>query len=141
VLMVGMEYTSNLTPDFCLLTPGRIAAYAQGPDYHPFIWDKLNDVAAWLEKEKPGCATRAVADTAPLLERDFARLAGLGWIGKNTMLIGRRAGSFTLLGAMLVDAELRPDEPFAADHCGTCTRCLDACPTAAFVGPHELDAR
>jgi epoxyqueuosine reductase len=84
---------------------------------------------------------RAVADTAPLLERDFARLGGLGWIGKNTMLINRRLGSFTFLGALLVDAELAYDSPHQVNHCGTCTRCLDACPTQAFVGPYELDSR
>ena len=75
------------------------------------------------------------------MERDFARLAGMGWIGKNTMLINRAMGSFTVLGALLVDRDLIIDEPHLADHCGTCTRCLDACPTDAFVAAHQLDAR
>lgn len=120
---------------------GKVARYARGADYHDLLWRRLEALLAWLRRERPGTAGRAVADTAPLLERDFARLAGLGWVGKNTMLIDRRLGSFTLLGALLVDADLRPDEPFRADHCGTCTRCLDACPTDAFAGPYRLDAR
>jgi epoxyqueuosine reductase len=118
----------------------RVAAYAAGPDYHRFIWDRLNTLAAWLEAESPGCRTEAVADTAPLLERDFARRAGLGWVGKNTMLLNTRRGSFFFLGAVLTDLELTPDEPFTASHCGTCTACLDACPTKAFPEPFVLDA-
>ncbi|WP_250847242.1 tRNA epoxyqueuosine(34) reductase QueG [Aquisphaera insulae] len=119
---------------------GKIARYARGPDYHRVLWDKLDALLAWLEEACPGIRGRGVVDTAPLLERDFARLAGLGWIGKNTMLIDRRLGSFTFLGALLVDAEIAPDPPHATSHCGTCTRCLDACPTDAFAGPYQLDA-
>jgi epoxyqueuosine reductase len=119
---------------------GRVAAYAAGPDYHRFIWDRLNALAAWLEAEAPGCRTEAVADTAPLLERDFARRAGLGWVGKNTMLINPHRGSFFFLGAVLTDLELPSDDAFTGAHCGTCTACLDACPTSAFPEPFVLDA-
>lgn len=122
-------------------TQGKVARYARGADYHEVLWGRLDALLVWLIAERPEARGRVVADTAPLLERDFARLAGLGWIGKNTMLIDRRLGSFTVLGALLVDCELRPDSPHHSGHCGTCTRCLDACPTDAFDGPYRLDAR
>jgi epoxyqueuosine reductase len=144
VVMVSVVYGSNerarpvgvTTP-----TAGKVARYARGADYHRVLWDKLGALLDWVRAERPEARGRAVVDTAPLLERDFARLAGLGWIGKNTMLIGRRTGSFTVLGALLTDLELASDAPHQADHCGTCTRCLDACPTDAFTGPYQLDAR
>ena len=154
VVMLGMEYAGHLphqpvdtnTTHHSPLTThlpahaGSVASYAAGPDYHRFIWDRINTLAAWLEAEVPGCRTEAVADTAPLLERDFARRAGLGWVGKNTMLINPRRGSFFFLAAVLTDLELAADLPFAGDHCGTCTACLDACPTQAFPKPFVLDA-
>ncbi|MBS0204388.1 MAG: tRNA epoxyqueuosine(34) reductase QueG [Planctomycetes bacterium] len=121
---------------------GRVARYAWGAaDYHDLLRDKLRQLSDILHERHPGCTTRGVVDTAPLLERDFARLAGLGWFGKNTMLIHKRAGSWLLLAALLTDLDLEPDAPHATSHCGTCTRCLDVCPTQAFTGPCVLDAR
>jgi epoxyqueuosine reductase len=119
----------------------RVARYAQGADYHQVVRERLRRLGAWLRERRPGCWGRAVVDTAPLLERDFARRAGLGWIGKNTMLLNPRLGSWFVLGALLVDLDLDPTPPFEAGHCGTCTACLDACPTGAFAGPYQLDAR
>jgi epoxyqueuosine reductase len=140
VIVVGMIYGSR-DPTPPSPTQGKVARYARGGDYHEILWRKLEALLGWLQAERPGVVGRAVCDTAPLLERDFARLAGLGWIGKNTCLIDRRAGSFTVLGSLLVDLELAYDAPLETNHCGTCTRCLDACPTDAFDGPYQLDAR
>jgi epoxyqueuosine reductase len=124
------------------VVPARVARYAQGrDDYHDVIRRKLRQLADFLRREAPGSNARGVVDTAPLLERDFARLSGLGWFGKNTMLINKRLGSWFLLAGLLVDVELEYDEPHGSSHCGTCTRCLDACPTQAFVEPYVLDAR
>src|SRR5262245_17647351 len=149
VVMVGLNYrvakTGKSDSESEFLTPesgfGTIASYAQGDDYHDVLRQKLNDLLAWVQAEVPGTSGRGVVDTAPLLERDFARRAGLGWFGKNTMLIDKRLGSFFFLGALLLDIDLPSDEPFTAQHCGTCTACLDACPTLAFAGPFALDAR
>lgn len=119
----------------------RVARYAWGSqDYHDVMRERLGRLADVLHELAPGCRTRCVVDTAPLLERDVARLAGLGWFGKNTMLINKWIGSWFFLGAVLTDVELQPDAPHETAHCGTCTRCLDACPTNAFVEPYVLDA-
>jgi epoxyqueuosine reductase len=118
----------------------KIARYARGEDYHKIFWNRLDSLLSWMHGEFPDIRGRGVCDTAPLLERDYARLAGLGWIGKNTMLLSRSLGSFTLLGALLVDGELPYDPPVERGYCGTCTRCLDACPTQAFPAPYQLDA-
>jgi epoxyqueuosine reductase len=120
---------------------GPIARYARGDDYHDVMRVKLDDLARWLGTvaEAP-VRTRSYIDTGPVLERDLARRAGLGWFGKNTNLINPKLGSFFFIGALFTDLDLAPDAPFEADRCGTCTRCLDACPTNAFVAPRTLDA-
>jgi epoxyqueuosine reductase len=120
---------------------GPVARYARGDDYHDLMVERLRALQAWLgEQTGAPVAGRAYADTGPLLERDLARRAGLGWFGKSTMLLNPRLGSFFFLGALLVELELEPDTPFEADRCGSCTRCLDACPTGALTGARELDA-
>lgn len=140
VVMVAMSY--NPGPQLSEQNVGRVARYAQGTtDYHDVLRERLNALLAWVQEQVPGCCGRGVVDTAPLLERDFARRAGLGWFGKNTMLIDRRLGSYFFLGALLLDVELPTSPPFEANHCGSCTACLDACPTNAFTGPGWLDAR
>jgi epoxyqueuosine reductase len=154
VVMVGMNYkppvaTSGLAsrPQSSLqarplaATSGQVACYARGADYHDVLRQRLNQLLDWLRGEVPECRGRGVVDTAPLLERDCARRAGLGWFGKNTMLLNKRLGSYFFLGALLLDLDLAPDPPHETSHCGTCTACLDACPTQAFVGPGWLDSR
>ena len=120
---------------------GPVARYARGDDYHDVMLERLRALHHWLDEELGEPVTgKAYVDTGPLLERDLARRAGLGWFGKNTNLLNPSLGSFFFLGALLVDVALAPDAPFEADRCGTCTRCLDACPTDAFVAPRVLDA-
>ena len=133
-VVVALDY-GGLAPS------GPVARYARGDDYHDVLVGRLNALHAWLDEalgvRVPG---KAYADTGPILERDLARRAGLGWFGKNTNLLHPRLGSFFFLGALLVAAEIAPSTPFDAERCGTCTRCMDACPTDAFVAPRVLDA-
>jgi epoxyqueuosine reductase len=121
--------------------PGtKVARYAWGEDYHRVLKDKLHALLARGRALDPAFEGRAFTDSGPVMERWWAERAGLGWRGKNTLLLNKRLGSFLFLGEILVRAELEPD-PAGVDHCGTCTRCIDACPTGAIVAPRELDAR
>lgn len=141
LLMLAMNYR---TAEPAEIEPGtgRVSRYAWGArDYHDVIHERLKDLVAWLKQQAPDCHARGVVDSAPLLEREYAQLAGLGWIGKHTLLLNRQAGSWFFLAAILTDLELEYDLPFELDHCGTCTACLDACPTQAFPAPRLLDAR
>jgi len=140
ILMLTMNYRTA-EPAMPEDGQGRISRYAWGEaDYHDVIHDRLKQLVKLVESLVPGAKARGVVDSAPLLEREFAQLAGLGWIGKHTLLLSREQGSYFFLAALLIDQELVYDEPQTADHCGTCTACLDACPTEAFVQPHLLDA-
>ena len=137
VVCVAMHYRTHEPWD--AETMGQIAAYARGEDYHETLTARLRSLLSWLQSETP-CQGKVYVDTGPVLEREWAQRAGLGWIGKNTLLMSRQFGSYVLLGELLLDIELPPDQPHLQDYCGTCTRCLDACPTNAFVAPHVLDA-
>jgi epoxyqueuosine reductase len=140
VVVLGLGYRTS-EPCEPSQSEGRVARFAWGDaDYHAVARSKLYRLADAMRGHAPGSQTRCAIDSAPLLERELAERAGLGWIGKNTLLLNREAGSWFFLAAVLTTAELEPDEPQGVDHCGTCTACLDACPTQAFVAPRVLDA-
>jgi epoxyqueuosine reductase len=118
---------------------GRIARYALGGDYHDPLKHRLYDLADWLRETVPGSKTKTGVDTAPLMEKELAARAGIGWQGKNTCVISPEIGSWLLLGEIITTVDLPHDEP-VLDRCGTCARCIDACPTAAITAPYQLDA-
>ena len=118
-----------------------ITRYALGRDYHKLMRKRLATLAKWIDEAVEGYDYRAFVDSAPVLERGLAQRAGLGWIGKNNMVIHPKAGSYFFLGEIFTSAPLPVDEPFESQHCGSCSACLDICPTDAFVGAHLLDAR
>jgi epoxyqueuosine reductase len=144
VITVRMDYLAGETrPEDVLASTGRayISRYALGRDYHKLIRKRLSTLAARIEDTAGGGSYRAFVDSAPVLERAVAERGGLGWIAKNTMLINSDAGSWFFLGEIYTDLPLPVDTPQADKHCGTCTACLDVCPTSAFIGPFQLDAR
>jgi epoxyqueuosine reductase len=136
-----MSYAPDADPIAVLETPdrGAISVYAKGKDYHDILKSRLKQIAGKLVS-LTGADVKVFVDTAPLMEKPLAALAGIGWQGKHTNLVSRSHGSWLFLGALLTTAELAPDSP-EIDHCGSCRRCLDVCPTAAFPGPYQLDAR
>jgi len=117
----------------------KIAKYAWGTDYHYVIRDKLNEFLDFIRQRIGDVNGRGFVDSAPVLERSWAVNSGLGWIGKNGNLITKHSGSYFFIATLITDLDLIPDAPFATDHCGSCTRCLDACPTQAIVSPTEID--
>ena len=148
VVVVAHEYFQE-DPEGLAADPSRavIARYARGEDYHFVLKRKLEELLGWLDDHvEGGVRGRSYVDTGPILERDLARRAGLGWFGKNTMLINPDRGSYFFLGLLLVDVRLQHDGPFEQDRCGTCHACLDACPTGALLGRDDegapvMDAR
>ncbi|HSQ25511.1 MAG TPA: tRNA epoxyqueuosine(34) reductase QueG [Anaerolineales bacterium] len=143
ILVLGMPYwTSHPQIDFSGEDKGRVSAYAWGDDYHDVFKQRLQVLVSFIEGQVGHVVQhRWYTDTGPLLERDLAQRAGLGWIGKNTCLINPHQGSFFLLAEILMDLELEPDLPFESDHCGNCTRCLDACPTGCILPERVIDSR
>ncbi len=142
VICVALNYHTLLepVPETERAHHGRIARYALGGDYHEIIKSRLHALADWLREAAPGALTKGCVDTAPVMEKGLAARAGVGWQGKNTCTINEGIGSWLMLGEIITTLQLPPDEP-ATDRCGTCTRCLDACPTGAITAPYQLDAR
>jgi len=140
-ILLGLSYAPSRDPLAALTVKDRgvISVYAQGSDYHDVLKPKLKRIAGALQRAS-GADVKVFVDTAPLMEKPLAMLSGLGWQGKHTNLVSRDHGSWLFLGAILTSADLLADEP-ETDHCGSCRRCLDICPTAAFPSPYRLDAR
>lgn len=140
LVVLGTDYR-NVEPEVARKTRGRISRYAWGADYHEVIRRRLRALADYHRELTPQAAVRGVVDTAPLLEREAAVLAGLGWIGKNTLLLTEDRGSWLFLSVLLTSEQLEYSQPYGQNHCGACRACLDACPTGALVEPCVLDAR
>jgi epoxyqueuosine reductase len=142
VVSLGMSYAPATDPLALAERPevGRISVYAQGADYHDLIKKALKALARWLVEEAE-CELKVFVDTAPVMEKPLAEAAGLGWQGKHTNLVSRKDGSWLFLGAIYTTLELEPPPAPHRVHCGSCTACLDACPTDAFPAPFRLDAR
>ncbi len=135
-------FLHNYYPEHSLPSDSNylISRYAYGEDYHEVIRRKLNLITAELQQLFPDSFSRAFVDSAPVLERAWASRAGLGWIGKNSMLISRKNGSYFFISEIITNIRLKPDKAFGGDYCGDCNRCINACPTQAIVSPRTIDA-
>ena len=142
IIVVSLHYGPGATMEQGSPAPDEpiIARYARGRDYHDVFEERLDRLLAEIRELAPGVSARRYVDYGPVLERDHAQRAGLGWIGKNTMLINPSLGSYLMLGELLTDLELEPDDPFRPDRCGTCTRCIVACPTGAILPDRTVDS-
>ncbi len=143
IVVVGVRYPRpEDAPSFDSQPQGRVAAYAWGEDYHHFIPARLKELVIRLQQKiSQPFGWKILTDSGPVLERDLAQRAGLGWIGKNTCLIHPRLGSYFLLGELFLTLHLEPDPPFTTDHCGSCRRCIEACPTQCILPNRTLDAK
>lgn len=136
IALLASYYAPDRSPE----PPLKIARFVGAEDYHRVIRKRLRRLRRFILAARPDAAVYPTVDTSPVLERSWAQRAGIAWVGKSTMAISRQYGTYTFLATLITDIALPPDA-IATDHCGSCTRCLDACPTDAFVAPYELDAR
>jgi epoxyqueuosine reductase len=139
VISVLIHYhpSQSLSPE----SKYQIARYAYGDDYHKIIKDKLYLLMEFIQQKMPQVTMRAFSDSAPILDKTWAIKAGLGWMGKNTLLLNKKLGSYFFIGEILISAQLDADNPITESYCGSCTRCIDACPTQALIEPYVMDSR
>lgn len=139
VVVLQNYYTDHDHPDDP--ARGKVSRYAWGDDYHDVMRAKLNEMLAWIKAEVPGCDGKACVDTAPIMDKAWAVRTGLGWIGKHSNLITTHVGSWVFIGEIILNIDLDHDTEIVTDHCGTCTACLEACPTGAIVQPYVVDSQ
>ena len=137
VISVSLNYYTNERQED--ETAPKISKYAFGTDYHFVLKHKLKSLLNFIRTEIGEVSGRAFVDSAPVLDKVWAQKAGLGWLGKHSNLIAKQTGSFFFLGELIIDLDLTPDAPFITDHCGDCTKCMEACPTEAIVSPYVVD--
>lgn len=137
---LGYDEQGFPSPEFRVPSSEKVARYARGADYHKVMKEKLRELWSFIKEREPNARAKLCVDTSPILEKALAQRAGLGWIGKHTVLVNRDMGSWFVLGEIVTDIEIEPDTP-TADGCGSCRKCLDACPAGALVAERTLDAR